>query len=192
MESCIFFLLSIFKFLLNCSFFFSPKISFIHLRGRESTSRGERQRQRDKQTPHWAGSPTWDSIPGSGDHYQSQRETLNHLSHPGPLLNCSKHVLLFSLLCILKKIQIKKEVQRTSIHSSSQSPTIHILPYLLYVSHYRYVHILIFDHLRLICKHHDSFTTICFMHFLRTQIFSYITEICIFFNPKELQFKKNK
>ena len=33
------------------------KILFIFLRERESTNRGWQQSEREKQTPHWAGSP---------------------------------------------------------------------------------------------------------------------------------------
>ena len=59
-------------------------ILFIHEREREvHMSWGEGQRERDKQTPHWAGSLKQDSVPGPGDHDLSQRQTLNQLSHPG-------------------------------------------------------------------------------------------------------------
>jgi len=38
---------------------------------------GERQRERKKQTPCSAGSPTWGSIPGPWDHDLSQKQTLS-------------------------------------------------------------------------------------------------------------------
>ena len=50
-------------------------------RVRASIERGEGQRE--KQTPHRAGSPMWDPIPGLQDHDLSQRQLLNQLSHPG-------------------------------------------------------------------------------------------------------------
>ena len=57
---------------------------FIYLRERERQHKqGEGQRQREKQTPHRAGNPMWDLIPGSQDHNLSQRQMLNRLSHPG-------------------------------------------------------------------------------------------------------------
>lgn len=58
---------------------------FIYLfeRGRESTSRGSRrQREREKQVPHWAGSPMQGSNLRPWDHDLSQRHTLNILSYP--------------------------------------------------------------------------------------------------------------
>ena len=39
--------------------------------------------EKEKQTPHWAGSWTWGSIPGLWDHHLCWRQTLNQLSHPG-------------------------------------------------------------------------------------------------------------
>jgi len=60
------------------------------------TSRGcGRQREREKQTPRGAGSPLWDLIPGPRDHYLSQRQTLNRLSHPG----IPQHFLKEHLAC---------------------------------------------------------------------------------------------
>ena len=53
-------------------------------RERESR-RSDRQRGKEKQTPHRAGSPTQGLIPGSQDHDLSQRQTLQQLSHPGAL-----------------------------------------------------------------------------------------------------------
>ena len=44
---------------------------------------GEVQREREKQTPRWAGSPMWDLIPRPWVHDLSWRQTLNQLSHPG-------------------------------------------------------------------------------------------------------------
>jgi len=41
--------------------------------------------QREKQTPHKAGSPKWDSIPGLQDHDLSQRQSPNKPGHPGAL-----------------------------------------------------------------------------------------------------------
>ena len=43
---------------------------------------GEEQKERKKQTPHWAGTMMQGSSLGPGDHDLSQRQTFNH-SHPG-------------------------------------------------------------------------------------------------------------
>ena len=60
-----------------------PK-DFIYLPERKWEEAKERQReQREKQTPHWAGSLTQDLIPGIWDPGLSQRQTLSWLSHPG-------------------------------------------------------------------------------------------------------------
>ena len=48
----------------------------------DNTEKGE-ERQREKQTPRWAGSPMQDSIPGPRDHDLSQSQTVNLLSHTG-------------------------------------------------------------------------------------------------------------
>ena len=46
--------------------------------------------------PCWMGSPTWVLIPGPWDHYLSQRQMLNWLSHPGsPNLNFLKTEMSF-------------------------------------------------------------------------------------------------
>ena len=37
----------------------------------------------EKETPHWAESLMWGSIPGPWDHDLSQKQTLNPLIHPG-------------------------------------------------------------------------------------------------------------
>ena len=44
---------------------------------------GEGQREREKQTPHWAGSPMCGLIPGPQDHDLTWRQQVNQLSHPG-------------------------------------------------------------------------------------------------------------
>jgi len=44
---------------------------------------GEKQREREKQIPHQAGSPVWGPIPGIQDHDPSQRQMPHQLSHPG-------------------------------------------------------------------------------------------------------------
>ena len=65
-------------FYLFLRFFFKD---CIYLRERkwewERTWAGERQ------TPHWAGSPVWGSIPGPWSYDLSQRQMINRLSHPG-------------------------------------------------------------------------------------------------------------
>ena len=58
-------------------------------RGRESTSRGEGPRERERLTFCWAGSLPWGSIPGPQgqgpqDHDWSWRQMLNRLSHQVP------------------------------------------------------------------------------------------------------------
>ena len=59
---------------------------------------GEWQREREKQTPCWAGSPKWGSIPGPWDHDPSWRQTLNHLSHPGTPSEFYKNISLHAFL----------------------------------------------------------------------------------------------
>ena len=54
------------------------KKDFIYLFERESMSSEESKREREKQTPHGAGSPMRDSIPVLQDHALSQRQMLNH------------------------------------------------------------------------------------------------------------------
>ena len=57
--------------------------SRFYLFDRESTSRGSgRQREREKQAPHGAGSLMWDSILGPRNHNMSWSQMLNWLSHP--------------------------------------------------------------------------------------------------------------
>ena len=50
----------------------------------------QKEREREKQTPRWAGSPMQGLIPGPWDHDLSQRQMLNRLSHPGA---STKHLL---------------------------------------------------------------------------------------------------
>ena len=66
-----------------CLFVFF-KILFIYLRA--STSGGEGQKAREKQTSCWAGSPMWGLIPGPWYHVLSWRQTLNWPNHPGALI----------------------------------------------------------------------------------------------------------
>lgn len=50
----------------------------------ENKNRGSsKQREREKQAPHWEGSPTWSSIPGPQYHNLSWRQTPNQFSHSG-------------------------------------------------------------------------------------------------------------
>ena len=54
---------------------------FISLTESQSTSRhSDRQREWEKQIPHWARSPMWGPIPGPWVHDSSQRQRLNWLS----------------------------------------------------------------------------------------------------------------
>ena len=55
---------------------------FIWERKNKRTS-GKGQKEREKQTSPWAGTPTWGSIPGPQDHDLSWRQMFNQLSHPG-------------------------------------------------------------------------------------------------------------
>ena len=68
-------------------FFFFFKILLTYLREREHkrecTSWGEGPREREKQTPHWAGSPMLGSILGPWVHDLTWRQMLNPRSHPG-------------------------------------------------------------------------------------------------------------
>ena len=65
------------------------KIVFIYLRERETLKEREHEQGRGAEGEgqagsHWAGSPTWDLIPGLWGHDLSQSQMLNWLSHPGP------------------------------------------------------------------------------------------------------------
>ena len=63
---------------------FSFKILFIYWT--ESTSKGSgRQKEREKQASHRAGSPIQNSIPGPWDQDLGWKQMLNQLSHPGAL-----------------------------------------------------------------------------------------------------------
>ena len=64
------------RYFMNLNFL---KILFI--KERESMSREEGQREREMQTPLWAGSLMWNLIPGPWDYDLSQRQMLNRLSH---------------------------------------------------------------------------------------------------------------
>ena len=57
---------------------------------------GERQKEKEKQAPHWAGSLTQGSIPGPGDDDDLiPRQTLNQLRHPGtPIILFLKRQIL--------------------------------------------------------------------------------------------------
>ena len=68
-----------FQRLVHFSTFFL--ILFIYLKGEHEWEEG--QKEKGKQTPRWAGRPTWGSIPGPQDHDLSQRQMLNQLSYPG-------------------------------------------------------------------------------------------------------------
>ena len=58
------------------NFFFFFKILVIYLRETESTTSGEKHREREEQIP--------DLIPGPRDHDLCQRQMLNGLRHPSP------------------------------------------------------------------------------------------------------------
>jgi len=63
-------------------FFFLRFYLFIWERMRDREHERE-EGQREKQTPRWAGSLMWDSIPGLRNHDLSRGQLLNQLSHPG-------------------------------------------------------------------------------------------------------------
>ena len=66
--------------------FFKDFISLFYRERKLRTSgRSGRQREKEKQTPCWAGSPMQDLIPAPWDPDLSQRQMLNQLSHPGAL-----------------------------------------------------------------------------------------------------------
>ena len=47
----------------SLTFFFLKKILFIYFHEREKNKHKQREGQREKQSPYWAGSLTWGSIP---------------------------------------------------------------------------------------------------------------------------------
>ena len=70
---------------------------------RESRSKWEKQREREKQTPWWVGSQMWGLIPGPQNHDLSRRQTLRWLSHPGAPLRIFLGLfcdLLISISCL--------------------------------------------------------------------------------------------
>ena len=75
---------------LLCCFFFlrfylfesEQERGWVRVSERMRERRAQRGRGGAVQTPCWAGSLIWDSIPGPWDHGLSQRQTLNQLSHP--------------------------------------------------------------------------------------------------------------
>ena len=81
-------------------------------------SRGEGQRQ--KQTPHWAGSLMQDWIPGLWDHDLSQMLLLDELSHPG-----ANGIELISVLCVcsssISSYEHKIRISEPSIPGCPQS-----------------------------------------------------------------------
>ena len=66
-----------------CASFHFLKILFIIYWFICKHKQSEWQREREKQTPCWAGNPIRGSIPGPWDHNLSQRQQLIRLSHPG-------------------------------------------------------------------------------------------------------------
>ena len=81
-----------------------------HARVSENTSRGEGQRQRKKQTPYWTGCLIQGSVPGPWDHYLSQRQMLNWLSHPDTSENS-----------VLKHITFPKIIIYINVHVTENS-----------------------------------------------------------------------
>ena len=73
------------------------KILLIYFRGRKEGV-GEEQRERDKQTPCWAGSPIQGSILGPRDHDPSWKQRLNWVSHPGVPSSCLNQCALIILI----------------------------------------------------------------------------------------------
>ena len=63
---------------------------------------GEGQKEREKQTPHWAESLTWSLIPGPQDNDLSQRQTLNLWArHPRSSVNLNQ--LLNTYFSLIKE-----------------------------------------------------------------------------------------
>lgn len=90
---------------------------------------GERQKEREKPTPQWAGSPTQDSFnPGLRDHDLSRRQTLNHLSHTVILkyfsfINLNSHnypIVRYYVHDIIPMSQIYKKWDADRLHNLPQ------------------------------------------------------------------------
>ena len=62
---------------------FFLKIIFIWEKENEHEQGEGHQKKRSKQTPHWAMTSTWGSIPEPWDHDLSWSQMLNWLNHPG-------------------------------------------------------------------------------------------------------------
>ena len=60
---------------------------------KRAQEQGEGKGEREKQTPHWAGSLSQGWIPGPWDHDLSPRQLLSQLGHPGDQFSHS-HVLI--------------------------------------------------------------------------------------------------
>ena len=87
---------------------------------RESTSKREGQREKEKQIPCWAGNGTLNSVPGPWDQDLGRRQMLTWLSQPGALFTlldlCFKDLIsevliykqksLFIVLIIIRKTNI--------------------------------------------------------------------------------------
>ena len=87
-----------FEFLQSLILFF-PKIH-LFIREREWV-KGKRQREREKQTFCWTGSPMWGSIPQPWDHNLSWKQMLDPLSHPGDPWFVSIYEIICFQLCDL-------------------------------------------------------------------------------------------
>ena len=83
---------------------FRPFVLRFYLFERKQEARENKRRgvQRKKQTPRWAGSQMWGSIPGPWDYDLSWRQLLNWLSHPG--IPIPVFLILFSVYTLSFKI----------------------------------------------------------------------------------------
>ena len=84
------------NFVSSFSFFFFFKTTYLTEKEREQGRGSDRQREREKQGPHWAGNPTWGSIPGPRDYDLSQRQMITDWATQAPLNAFSVTLLRWS------------------------------------------------------------------------------------------------
>ena len=127
-------------------FFFFLKILFIYLTERKRSQVGrEAGRERGKQTPCWAESQIWGSIPGPWDHDLSRRQGFNPLSHPGAPRNSVFLHIIYIYVCVYIYIYVYIYVYMC----------IYVYMYVyIHICMYTYIHIYVYIHTYIhICIH---------------------------------------
>ena len=92
--------------------FLKKKNDFIYLR---ETERESMSREREKQTPYWAGSQIQSLISGLWDHDLSWRQAVNQLSHPGAPKNLIPDELGASCSATMPSTVLLKRTQKKKL-----------------------------------------------------------------------------